>query len=84
MNNGEDLVQEPKGGSALIKLLIFVALIIYFYSIFFGDYSISVLLDAKDKKEELLKEYNKLQNINQKLQKKHFEMIQLTPSEDAF
>jgi len=84
VNNGEDLVQEPKGGSALIKLLIFVALIIYFYSIFFGDYSISVLLDAKDKKEELLKEYNKLQNINQKLQKKHFEMIQLTPSEDAF
>ena len=84
MNNEEDLVQEPKGGSALIKLLIFVALIIYFYSIFFGDYSISVLLDAKDKKEELLKEYNKLQNINQKLQKKHFEMIQLTPSEDAF
>ena len=84
MNNEEDLVQEPKGGSALIKLLIFVVLIIYFYSIFFGDYSISVLLDAKDKKEELLKEYNKLQNINQKLQKKHFEMIQLTPSEDAF
>ena len=70
--------------SALLTLLVIVALLYYLYSIFFGEYSIGVMLDAKAKKEKLLQEYNALQEENQKLQKKHFELIQLTPSEDAF
>ena len=73
-----------RGFSPLIKLLFFVALLLYIYSILFGEYSIGVMLDAKKKKEHLLKEYNTLQSENQKLQKKHFEMIQLTPTEDSF
>jgi len=70
--------------SPLLKLLFFVALILFLYSILFGEYSLGVMLDAKKKKERLLKEYNTLQSENQKLQKKHFEMIQLTPTEDSF
>ena len=74
-----------KGGSSpLLKLLFFIAIALYLYSIIAGEYSIRVLLDAKHKKERLLDEYNTLQTENQKLQKKHFEMIQLTPTEDAF
>jgi len=68
----------------IVWLLGIVAIFFYLHAIFYGKFSISVYLDAKDKKEKLLKEYNTLQENNQKLQKKHFEMIQLTPSEDAF
>ena len=75
---------KKEGFSPLIKLLFFVAIVLYLYSILFGEYSIGVMLDAKHKKERLLKEYNTLQGENQKLQKKHFEMIQLTPTEDTF
>ncbi len=78
--------QEEQSGkkflSPLLKLLFFVALLLYLYSILFGEYSINVMLDAKKKKEHLLQEYNALQSENQKLQKEHFEMIQLTPTDD--
>jgi len=76
--------KERKKISLFLKIAIFIAILLYLYSILFGEYSISVLLDAKSKKERLEKEYDTLQNQNQKLQKKHFEMIQLTPQEDAF
>jgi len=76
--------KERKKISLFLKIAIFIAILLYLYSILFGEYSISVLLDAKSKKERLEKEYDALQNQNQKLQKKHFEMIQLTPQEDAF
>ena len=75
---------EKKFLSPLLKLLFFVALLLYLYSILFGEYSIGVMLDAKKRKEHLLQEYNALQSENQKLQKKHFEMIQLTPTDDSF
>ena len=75
---------KKEGSSPLIKLLFFLAILLYLYSILFGEYSIGVMLDAKKKKERLLEEYNTLQSENQKLQKKHFEMIQLTPTEDSF
>lgn len=81
-NNYEE--KERSKLSLLFKLIIFIAIVLYLRSILFGEYSISVLLNAKSKKEKLEKEYNALQNQNQKLQKKHFEMIQLTPQEDAF
>ena len=61
-----------------------ILLLFYLYSIFFGNYSVGVLLDVKKRLETLKTEYTQLQNQNQKLQKKHFELIQLTPQEDAF
>ncbi len=56
----------------------------YFYAMLFGDRSIFIYLKDKNRLEILKKEYNSLQNQNQKLQKKYFELIQLTPDEDAF
>ncbi len=64
--------------------IIAVFLLFYLYSIFFGNYSVGVLLDVKKRLATLKTEYMQLQNENQKLQKKHFELIQLTPQEDAF
>jgi len=64
--------------------IVIVFLVFYLYSIFFGSYSIGVLLDVKKRLNTLQQEYTQLQNENQKLQKKHFELIQLTPQEDAF
>ena len=89
MNNPlEDSCNEYKKKSNIlsffVKFVISVALFLYLYTILFGEYSIGVLLDAKSKKKRLKKEYNILQDKNQKLQKKHFEMIQLTPQEDTF
>ena len=83
--NYNDYTEKEKNKISLfLKIVIFIAILLYLHSILFGEYSISVLLDAKSKKERLEKEYDTLQNQNQKLQKKHFEMIQLTPQEDAF
>jgi cell division protein FtsB len=76
--------KEKKDYSAFWAIVIAFAILAYFYSLIFGQNSISVMLNAKWKKEELLKEYNKLQTQNQKLQKEHFELIQLTPEQDAF
>jgi len=83
----QEKLQNPKKGfdfSGVIKFVILLIFMGYFYSIFFGESSIGVLLDAKDREAKLVTEYNKLQNENQKLQKKHFELIQLTPQEDSF
>jgi len=80
----QDKQSRKKFFSPLLKLIFFIALLAYIYSILFGEYSINVMLDAKKKKEHLLQEYNTLQSENQKLQKEHFEMIQLTPTEDSF
>ena len=68
----------------LLKLLLIVFLISYFHSLFFGESSIGVLQDAKSREKKLKDEYHAIQNENQKLQKKHFELIQLTPEEDDF
>ncbi len=68
----------------LIALGAVIGFILYFYALFFGERSIFVYIDAKNKLQELNNEYNTLQNQNQKLQKKYFELIQLTPDEDAF
>ena len=79
-----DVPTKKEGSSPLLKVLIFTAILLYIYSILFGEYSIGVMLNAKKKQEHLIDEYNTLQSQNQKLQKKHFEMIQLTPTEGAF
>ena len=68
----------------LLKLLLIALFISYLYSLFYGESSIGVLQDAKSREAKLKEEYNKIQDENQKLQKKHFELIQLTPEEDDF
>jgi len=68
----------------LLALGAFVLFIAYLYALFFGERSIFVYQDDKKRLEELQKEYNTLQHQNQRLQKKYFELIQLTPDEDAF
>ncbi len=70
--------------SLLLKIFLFIIFIFYLYSLFFGESSIGVLQNAKEREEELKDEYHKIQEENQKLQKKHFELIQLTPEEDTF
>ncbi|HGZ70788.1 MAG TPA: hypothetical protein ENK74_05270 [Nitratifractor sp.] len=65
-------------------IVVAIFLLFYLYSLFFGSYSVGVLVDVKKRLSTLQEEYNSLQNENQKLQKKHFELIQLTPQEDAF
>lgn len=67
-----------------IHIVIAVFLLLYFYALFFGNYSVGVLIDANRLQAALHKEYNDLQNENQQLQRKHFELLQLTPKEDAF
>ena len=68
----------------IIVIVVTLALLGYFYFLIFGTSSAMVLLDIEAKKEKLDREYNKLQDQNQKLQKKYFELIQLTPDEDLF
>lgn len=65
-------------------IVVLFFMLIYLYSLFFGSYSVGVLVDVKKRLSALQTEYNSLQNENQQLQKKHFELIQLTPKEDAF
>jgi cell division protein FtsB len=59
-------------------------LLSYLYALFLGERSIFVYIDDKKRLQELQKEYNTLQDQNQRLQKRYFELIQLTPDEDAF
>ena len=68
----------------IVKIIISVFFISTLYSLFFGDSSIGVLQNAQERDLKLKSEYTKIQNENQKLQKKHFELIQLTPEEDSF
>ena len=68
----------------LLKITLFVLFVSYLYSLFYGESSIGVLQDAKSREAKLKDEYHTIQNENQKLQKKHFELIQLTPEEDDF
>ena len=94
VNKQESLIEEEHkkfsstrrevNSSIFLKLAIFIFLILYLYSLFFGESSIGVLQLAKERFNKLNSEYNKIQNENQKLQKKHFELIQLTPEEDTF
>lgn len=91
MSSYQDLdIQEVKRAQSpkvnlffLVKILIFLAFVSYLYSLFYGESSVSVLLDAKNREAKLMQEYNNIQNENQKLQKKHFELIQLTPDEET-
>jgi len=84
MNSLENNSQKKLNLKPFLLLGAFVLFIAYLYAMFFGERSIFVYIDDKNRLEELQKEYNTLQDQNQRLQKKYFELIQLTPDEDAF
>jgi len=63
----------------LIGLLLFG---VYMGVLLFGDNSLGVLSQLKEKKERLLLEEKALKVTNQKLQKKFFELKQLEPKEE--
>jgi len=75
--------QAPLNG-LLPLTIVMIFLIIYIYAMLFGQTSVFVLMDTQNRQQNLNKKYQKLQHQNQKLQKKYFELIQLTPDDDAF
>jgi len=70
--------------SFVISSILYIVIAYLIFQLFFGESSIGVLQSALDREEKSTIEYNKIQQENQKLQKKHFELIQLTPQEDQF
>jgi len=69
-------------GFSLRSLLLIVAGILlfglYVGVLLFGENSLEVLNGLKREKAQLLSEKHRLQNENQKLQKKYFELLQIT------
>ncbi len=85
--NVEEVIQKEKrefNYPLFFELALYILILLVLYSLFFGDSSIGVLEDAKDLEAKSTQEYNAIEQENQKLQKKHFELIQLTPQEDSF
>ncbi len=73
-----------KGG--FYKLLPFLSLVllicllgVYFGNLLFGNNSLSVLLDIKDKESQMREEVNRLMHENANLQKELFELKGLEP-----
>ncbi|HHD79113.1 MAG TPA: hypothetical protein ENK98_05705 [Epsilonproteobacteria bacterium] len=67
-----------------IKTLLITALGILLFGIYvgiliYGENSLTVLNQLKEKKQGLLEEGKALKNENQRLQKEYFELIQLEP-----
>lgn len=67
-----------------IKALLITAIGILLFGIYvgiliYGENSLTVLNQLKEKKQGLLEEGNALKNENQRLQKEYFELIQLEP-----
>lgn len=60
---------------AILVFGIYVGILIY------GENSLTVLNQLKEKKEALLKESRMLKSENQRLQKEYFELKQLEPKE---
>lgn len=73
-----------KGG--FYKLLPFLSLVllicllgVYFGNLLFGNNSLTVLLDIKDKESQMREEVNRLMHENANLQKELFELKGLEP-----
>lgn len=67
-----------------IKALLITAIGILLFGIYvgiliYGENSLTVLNQLKEKKQGLLEEGKALKNENQRLQKEYFELIQLEP-----
>ncbi|NPA27535.1 MAG: hypothetical protein GXN91_00595 [Epsilonproteobacteria bacterium] len=76
--------RESQGLSPYFMIILGLFLLFYIFNLIFGSNSLFALIKTQDKKEELVKEYERLQRENQELQKNYFELIQLTPDIDAF
>jgi len=63
----------------LIGILLFG---VYMGILLYGENSLSVLTQLKEKKESLLSEEKRLKQQNQKLQKRFFVLKQLEPKEE--
>jgi len=69
-----------------LKTLLVTAIGILLFGIYvgiliYGENSLTVLTQLKEKKQRLIEEGKSLKNENQKLQKKYFELQQLEPKE---
>jgi len=64
--------------SILLILVGIVLLGLYVGVLLFGDNSLMVLNRLQREKSELIREKREIQTTNQKLQKKYFELLQLT------
>jgi len=85
--NLDEVIEQEKRElniSFVISSILYIVIAYLLFQLFFGESSIGVLQSALDREEKSTIEYNKIQQENQKLQKKHFELIQLTPQEDQF
>ena len=69
-----------------LKTLLVTAIGILLFGIYvgvliFGENSLTVLHQLKEKKQKLIQEGQRLKNENQNLQKEYFELKQLEPNE---
>ena len=65
-------------GSIVLILVGIVALGLYIGVLLFGDNSLIVLNKLQNEKESLTQERREIKASNQKLQKRYFELLQLT------
>jgi len=78
-------VEEIAGLSIQALLMTAIGILlfgIYVGILIYGENSLTVLNQLKEKKQGLLKEGITLKNKNQKLQKEYFELKQLEPKEE--
>ncbi len=70
---------------SIIFILIGVTLFVWYVAtLLFGENSLSVLYELKQEKETLQKQSQTLKLSNQKLQKKYFELIQLSGDQSLY
>jgi len=70
---------------SIVFILIGVVLFVWYVAVLlFGENSLSVLYDLKHEKESLQKQSQSLKLSNQKLQKKYFELIQLSSDQSLY
>jgi predicted membrane protein len=66
-------IKEDESLGLYFTFTIIILLAIYFYFLLFGENSLSALIKAEARRDNLIREYNELQIENQKLQKRYFE-----------
>ena len=86
-NIADEIISESNDSTktrySVISIMALIFFVLYLYSMFLGKTSIFTLFKLEDQRNELKEEFNKLQNENEQLQKKYFELRQLTTDEDA-
>ncbi len=70
---------------SIIVILVGVTLFVWYVGVLlFGENSLSVFYKLKNEKESLQKQAQSLKLSNQKLQKKYFELIQLSGDQSMY